>query len=218
MKTVSIGDLHGRDSWRKLKYKGARPDKFIFMGDYCDSFYLSNEEILDNLAEIINFKKENPELVELLLGNHDVAYMFFPDYWCEGFRADAQPDLNRIFNENRKLFIVAYQHKNYLWTHAGVSNEWLSEFKPLAEERGVWNAENLAETLNNANETSLRKKLFEVSAKRVKFGVQLGVGGIVWADKTETTADGLLCYHQIIHQQIRNFIAWLSPNCGSHAS
>jgi hypothetical protein len=198
MKFCSVGDLHGRDIWRKLKYKGGKPDKIIFVGDYCDSYYLSNEEILDNLVEIINFKKQNPELVELLLGNHDISYMYFPDYWCEGFRADAQPDLNRLLNENRKLFSVAYQYKNYLWTHAGVANEWLSEFKPHAMAKGIWSDQNLAQTFNDTNETSLREKLFQISGKRVKFGVQLGVGGIVWADKSETTEDCLLGHHQIV--------------------
>lgn len=196
LKTISVGDLHGHDVWQGID--ADRFDKIIFVGDYLDSFDKSNTEILHNLKEIIEFKKAYPEKVILLIGNHELSYFYFPDFTCEGFRAEARPALQILFNDNRDMFQVAYQHKKYLWTHAGVSSKWLSEFKPLAEERGIWNDNlPLADILNMANETSLRIKLFQKSGKRMRYGDTDLVGGIMWADISETREDYLDGYNQV---------------------
>lgn len=197
LKTISVGDLHGHNIWKAIdpdKY-----DKIIFVADYCDSFEFSNVEILHNLKEVIQFKKRYPDKVVLLIGNHDGSYFYFPDCTCQGFRADARPSIEILFKENRNLFQVAYQYRNYLWTHAGVSNKWLSEFRPLAEERKIWDDKiPLADILNMANDTSLRKKLFQKSGARMEYGDTGLVGGIVWADRSETRGDYLDGYHQIV--------------------
>ena len=206
----SIGDLHGRDIWKKIILQNTHIDKWVFVGDYCDSMdyeingmlikrAYTNDEIFQNLSDIIQFKKENMDKVELLIGNHDGSYFYFPRFFCQGFRADAQPALNRLFNDNKHLFKIAYQYKNYLWTHAGVSKKWLAEFKPLAEEKGLWDDKlPLADILNMANETSLQEKLFQKSGARMKYGGSDLVGGVVWADRSETRGDFLSGYHQIL--------------------
>lgn len=197
LKTISVGDLHGYDGWKCID--ADKYDKIIFIADYCDSFTFGNLDILHNLKEIIDLKKQYPEKIELLLGNHDISYMYFPNFFCEGFRAEARPALEMLFNDNKRLFNVAYQYRNYLWTHAGVSNKWLGEFKPLAEERGIWDDKlPLADILNMANETSLRGKLFQKSGKRMRYGDTDLVGGIMWADRSETREDYLDGHHQIV--------------------
>src|SRR3990172_8977517 len=71
-KVLSIGDIHGRIEWiiptfgsvsrfndwlekgdPSLIYPLNKYDKIIFVGDYTDSFTLSNLEILHNLKNII---------------------------------------------------------------------------------------------------------------------------------------------------------------------
>lgn len=196
IRTISIGDLHGHDTWKRINPDGY--DKIIFIADYCDSHTHSNVEILHNLKEIIEFKMAHPDKVVLLLGNHDCSYFYFPNFWCEGFRAEARPALEVMFNNNRDLFHVAYQYKNYLWTHAGVSNKWLEEFVPLAEERQIWDDNlPLADIFNIANETSLREKMFQKSGVRQKWSFGDLIGGIIWADMSETQFDYLAGYHQI---------------------
>ena len=70
MKIKVIGDIHGKDTWKK--YNNFNDcDIIVFLGDYVDSFYESNETIYNNLEEIIQFKKDNKNKVILLLGNHD---------------------------------------------------------------------------------------------------------------------------------------------------
>ena len=72
MKTLTVGDLHGKDVWKEIDT--IRYDKIIFVGDYVDCFTTSNVEIKHNLEQIIRYKKDNMDKVVLLLGNHDVQY------------------------------------------------------------------------------------------------------------------------------------------------
>lgn len=203
LRTISIGDLHGHDSWKKINPE--KYDRIVFVADYLDSYTHSNTEILHNLKEIIRFKLEYPEKVVLLTGNHELPYFYFPHFTCEGFRAEARPAIQILFNDNKDFFQVAYQYKNYLWTHAGVSNKWLEEFIPLAEERGIWDDSTpLGDILNMANQTSLQEKLFQKSGKRMAYGDADTVGGIMWADRSETKRDYLGGFHQICgHTPIR---------------
>ena len=55
MKTVTIGDIHGKPDWKKVN--PADYDIIIFLGDYVDSNTIEDEEMLDNLAEIVALKK-----------------------------------------------------------------------------------------------------------------------------------------------------------------
>jgi metallophosphoesterase superfamily enzyme len=118
MKTITIGDLHGRDCWKQVDVKDY--NKVIFVGDYTDSFTVKDGDIRTNLLEIVCLKKEHPDKVELLIGNHDFNYMFREDnFYCSGYRASMHDSLWVIFNENKKLFKVAHQEGDYLFTHAG---------------------------------------------------------------------------------------------------
>jgi len=54
MKTITIGDLHGKDYWKNIDIE--KYDKVIFLGDYVDSFNESNDGIYNNLKEVIELK------------------------------------------------------------------------------------------------------------------------------------------------------------------
>ncbi len=74
MKQVIISDLHGHDSWLKIVAAHTDADRFIFLGDYLDSFSVKAIDQLRNLEDIIAFKKRNTFEVILLIGNHDISY------------------------------------------------------------------------------------------------------------------------------------------------
>ena len=97
----TIGDIHGRTSWKEM-IKNDKVEKWIFLGDYCDSFDISDEKIKENLIDIINFKKAFPDKVVLLLGNHDVMYYNPPadifNYRCSGYRPQMHFDLYDTFS------------------------------------------------------------------------------------------------------------------------
>ena len=169
MKILSLGDVHGRDSWMfhthgsHYEYnlwktaidEGADPqdynfwkeydyttyDKIVFVGDYVDSYDMSNEVILKNLQEIIYFKKALGDRVVLLLGNHDIQYIV-PNEICSGFRGEMQYDLKEIFENNIHLFKIAHLEKGadgskWLWSHAGVTSGWYEKelLRTLKNER-----------------------------------------------------------------------------------
>ena len=159
-KILSLGDIHGRDKWMfhthgspyefdlwKVAVENGAPgddtfwndlpymeyDKIIFVGDYADSYDLKNETILNNLRNIVFFKKMVPNRVELLIGNHDVQY-FVKNQICSGFRAEMEADLCDIYNDKEADFKLAHYEvgddgQQWLWTHAGVTSGWIKELR-----------------------------------------------------------------------------------------
>jgi len=189
MKIITIGDLHGRSCWKKAVNK--EYDKVVFIGDYVDEWSISNEVMKQNLLEVIEYKKQNPEKVILLLGNHDIHYIHFPEHRCTGFRPEMQIDFAQIFGENHSLFDVAFQIDNHLWTHAGIHEDFYRfKIEPNIEKED----KNLADTLNRMYAMN-RPELFEVGHLR---GGTSAVGGIFWADKQLTSDKPLREYYQIV--------------------
>lgn len=205
MKTLSIGDLHGLNVWKtfgdipQLLTAPFEPeyDKYIFVGDYTDSFSVSNVEILHNLKEIIDFKIKYLDHVILLWGNHDIQYLTsFQEHGCSGFRPEAYWDLHDLFIRNKHLFQLAFQYKNYLWTHAGIHKGWYKYQFP-------YKSANVADDLNKAFEKNMNC-IFDVGYSR---GGLQNVGGPLWADKTETWDKPLENFHQIVgHTRIKEMI------------
>ncbi|RRB00039.1 metallophosphoesterase [Larkinella rosea] len=198
MKIITIPDLHGRNSW--LQVDVDQYDKVIFLGDYTDSYDLSDDIILDNLQQIIRLKCHYPDKIVLLIGNHDAQYMHFPHYRCSGFRPSMQPALSKLFRDHIRLFQIAYQEDEYLFTHAGVSNRWLAH---LPKGNGSQNLDlnlqslhQLADLMNEMHQDRMmRTTLFDVSYLR---GGYDEAGGPVWADKRETSGDYLWGVHQVV--------------------
>ncbi len=209
MKTLTIGDTHGKDVADDVAKIIEKFDKVVFIGDYTDSFHYTSSEILYALSNIIGLKKKHKNKIVLLLGNHDMQYMF-PDiiHRCSGYRPEAYPELNDVFVTNKPLFNFAYQAKDVLWTHAGVSSKWYSKrFKEFAE---LYPDLNLAQQLNLAF-IQKYEALFDVGYAR---GGSHIYGSPVWADKTELTAlsspvEGLI---QIVGHTASKEIKILFPN------
>jgi predicted MPP superfamily phosphohydrolase len=197
-----IGDLHGEDSWKlpleyflpnEVETNIDKYDFIVFMGDYVDSFTKSNEEIRKNLIDIIELKLKYPEKVILLLGNHELQYLFdSKEFSCSGYRTEMKYDLFDILNRNKNLFQVSFEiHSNtdkYIFTHAGIHRGFYNIYIKQHDTE-----ETLSETLNNLYPNY--KALFHVSWYR---GGIKKEGGIFWADKIETYTKPLKGYHQII--------------------
>jgi hypothetical protein len=193
MKHLVIGDLHGKDCWKQINSDDY--DKVVFIGDYVDHWNLPDRIIAQNLLEIIELKKNHPEKVELLLGNHDVQYLHYPHFLCSGFRPQMQQKLTDIFDTNRHLFNIAYQRGAHLFSHAGVTNAWYAEFLelPVLEQIRDEN-DTIADLFNKVEQTGKRGLLHRAGSIRGGYGA----GGITWADKRELMSDALDGYHQIV--------------------
>jgi len=192
---VVIGDVHGRDQWRKAVRK-AKTSRIVFLGDYVDPYdSIEPDDLIENLKAIITLKKENPDRVVLLLGNHDMHYIY--EDFTKGSRYDKSlaEAVSQIFNENRDLFQFAYQEGNTVITHAGISSDWFREDFKGDKTRDI------AEQLNNPTPEQL-KAMFQ--AGRSRFG-PFKNGGIFWADMSETARHPLCGIHQVVgHSQVEH--------------
>jgi predicted phosphodiesterase len=197
MKIVAIGDLHGKSVWREALKQHPDADKVIFIGDYVDSRDdTPDERVYQNLMEIIQTKKRLPDTIVLLLGNHDLQYIYYPEYSCSGFRPEAQKKLTALFRRNKKLFQVAYQYQTYLFTHAGVSKSWYTDNLPVLAKVAKIRIENLAEVFNEVNESKYQEVLHTVG--EIRGGFDGDSGGITWADIRETLQDPLPGFRQVV--------------------
>ena len=187
-KILILPDLHGSNKWKQ--FLEVKPDHTIFLGDYVDSFEATDTEIIENLQEIINYKKNHLDKVTLLWGNHDVQYLHFPDsYWnCSGYRASYAPVIHHLFEENKKLFKIAHVIDNYLFTHAGVLYEWLESFKHLIKKSPLSEQNfSLDELLNEGFNSNFNYKFGEVGYRRG--GFKGSNGSPLWADLTEVVKE-----------------------------
>lgn len=171
---IVIGDVHGEQEWKEI-IKSHPNGKFIFLGDYCDPHNekLSYNDVIENLKEIIQFKKEHSDCVTLLLGNHDIQYIYDESCKCSRYMQYVSYEIGTIFKENISLFEKVYHFKRILFTHAGVTEEW---FKTTFPER---NRKCIVEAINDCYDN---KRLFACGIAR--WGREL-YGGIYWADKRE---------------------------------
>lgn len=122
MNIIAIGDIHGRNIWKQIVTNHLETiDKIIFIGDYVDSFNISAQDQLNNLADIIELKKQNPDKIILLIGNHDYQYWpGSPDMGTySGFQYHMLMSYQTLFQENKKLFQMCYEFDNIIFSHAG---------------------------------------------------------------------------------------------------
>ena len=124
-KTITIGDIHGRQSW-KLIVNTNEWDEIVFVGDYFDSFDFTGLEQMFNFQEIINFKRNSEKQVTLLIGNHDLHYLPEIGYnGTAGYQAGIASSISHLINENRDCLQMAYSDGNILFSHAGVGLAWM---------------------------------------------------------------------------------------------
>ena len=225
MKICSLGDIHGKSIWKKIlfgsiqnynhwrtelnngivdymdsDYPYRKYDKIIFIGDYVDSFTESNVQILNNLEDIIHFKKQYSDKVILLIGNHDSQYIKAAAGTMSGYRETMHVDLRELFTNNINLFQIAYQIDNKLWTHAGVTNKWkLNCVDGLKDEDYRFydmtkDMDNIADLLNFMFESN-NKDLYIVGKRS---GGYSDMPSPLWCRPSEWEYDPLPGYQQIV--------------------
>ena len=143
MKTVVIGDVHGRDQWKQIVAQESDTDRFVFLGDYFDSFDISAVEQMHNFKEIVEFKQTIGEEVIMLIGNHD--YHYFPeigDSSTSGYQTRMAPSIKQLVDENRKHLQIAHRIGKFVFSHAGISSEWLDD--TITD----WTEENMVDKIN----------------------------------------------------------------------
>lgn len=131
MKTVVLGDIHGRDIWRKIVFDNKDADRFIFLGDYVSTHEnISEEQQIENLKQIIIFSQlENliaKDRVVLLRGNHDMQHLGYSWAECSGLYRGVQEkmmEIKDLFLANTRWTFEAY---GIVYSHAGISKTWMN--------------------------------------------------------------------------------------------
>ncbi len=132
MRIVSIGDVHGRSIWKQIVEKEKNADKIVFIGDYLDVYdNISSEVQLENLNEIIQFKKDNPDQVILLFGNHDYHYLDSTMESYSGFQSKIKKSASQILKNaiDENLIQVCFVFDDYVYSHAGITKTWANLHK-----------------------------------------------------------------------------------------
>ncbi|MEW6040864.1 MAG: metallophosphoesterase [Elusimicrobiota bacterium] len=174
---IVVGDLHGElDKLVKI-LKEFKDERFLFIGDYCDSFTATDQEIIDTLSLVMESKGI------ILSGNHELNYFNSWGFngYCSGYRSSLQ---NRIVspliaNQN-KFKIVHYEiETNILYSHAGISLQWLKSTCPDIKE--TQNQFDYIKQLELLNPFALSENhpVFAIGAAR---GGNSICGGPLWCD------------------------------------
>lgn len=151
-----IPDTHSRDFWKPAKQLVNNYDKIIFLGDYVDPYHYEftlsvNELRLKTLAdfqEIIEFAKNNPNVI-LLDGNHLLHYIN-PALACSRYDYYIANEIKDMYKSNKSLFHSYYCVDDILFTHAGISEEWIQDMQILKQYQKI-KTSNIIELLNSCN-------------------------------------------------------------------
>jgi len=168
MKTIVLGDTHGRSFWKLITHK-ENPDRVIFIGDYFDSFDIPGPEQIQNFKEIIEYKNKGTNEVILLIGNHDYHYMPGISEQYSGYQHNLAMSIQFELEYAKQHMQMAYQMDEFLFTHAGVS----SEFMDSVFGKDGWQTENIAELLNEQ---------FKYKPQTFGFGMAVDVTKSLWLD------------------------------------
>ena len=135
-KILVVPDIHGRDFWKEpcQKWQGS----IVFLGDYHDPYghcvgEPDAEESLANLRELVEFVSEresdHPYSTVCLLGNHDCS-SYTGRFKCRYDYRHSEEVLELIKKLNPQIsYELVYDingvYNKYLFTHAGVTKNWL---------------------------------------------------------------------------------------------
>jgi predicted MPP superfamily phosphohydrolase len=137
MKILVIPDVHGTHHWAKAQYSKA--DLIIFLGDYVDNWENNWPDQILNLQSIIKFKLDNFGRVVLLLGNHETSYLL--NEHCSGWQPTHDFEIKSLLQKYRDCFkivsIVETQTMPLIFSHAGVSIDWLNRNKIMPTEINI---------------------------------------------------------------------------------
>lgn len=138
---IVIPDVHGRKMWKDACSKAKENETIVFLGDYLDPYPDESPmtkvpelqvQAIDNFKEIIKYKRGHKKVI-LLVGNHDLGYFISTNICsCRSDRAHYET-IQNLFRENKGLFQLCYKAeingKTFIFSHAGIRNEWLERFK-----------------------------------------------------------------------------------------
>ena len=124
MKICVIPDIHGKQVWKKI-IKNVVADKYIFLGDYFDSFRESERQYqIANFYEIVDWCKEHD--VDLLIGNHEYHYLKGVSDRYSGYNHFMAIDIKDALEDviGQELLKPCVRYNDFVFVHAGITKTW----------------------------------------------------------------------------------------------
>lgn len=186
-KLLIIPDVHGRTFWKYALEHVDEYKRVIFLGDYLDPYpheKIPFQQAVDNFKEILKFEQSHRN-VTLLLGNHDMHYLDIGFMDCSRLNYRRRNEMHDLYSA--QSFDLVYLYGKYLFSHAGIYQEWLDKYKL---------------TIANLIDRDFCNSLLE-DCSHLRGG-WYRVGSPVWADLQESTyATFPHDYYQIVgHTQL----------------
>lgn len=151
-RVLTIPDVH--QTLTGLEYAKKRVNEYdyiICMGDIVDTHDSSDHQRtpVDVLTKWVGFKKEYPEKVFILLGNHDLSYLPNADGNVSSHQPYFAKGVREFLVSNLKYFDICKRIDGVYYSHAGISETWYNNIKGLLKECEI-KGNNVAERINNA--------------------------------------------------------------------
>lgn len=202
-KILVCGDIHTKLYVIELVKNAAHLyDKIIFLGDYVDEWGAAPEDSYNTLVKLLELKKDLGDKVVLILGNHDLSEWFGEEFSCSGFSPVTHLIVKPLMEDNQNLFTLAYAIDNILFTHAGLTGEWVKDNEiEFSEEPGT-KAQKFAHELQWAflsrNDNEYAHKIFKALNNAGPNRGGLHSPSPIWADYTELLANPVSKMDQIV--------------------
>lgn len=186
-----ISDLNNKTIWKKF-INNKSVDEWIFLGNIIDIKHRDDIDSSKNLDQVLQLKIDNPNKITLLLGNNELSYL--DTRFRRGYQHLAEiSKFSHLLRLNKSLFKIAHSIQNYLFTHAGVCEEWLTEVTSELETCGFPKA-GLSNALNKMND----KDYMQLHRIGKGNGGYYNCGGITMAHKDELFTGIIAGWHQIV--------------------
>lgn len=209
---IVIPDVHGRTFWREA-VEGKEEGRIIFLGDYLDPYGhegITPEMALEEFEAILKFKKEHPDNVTLLLGNHDLGYFERSICQCRhDYRNEAK--IVALFTGNLECFDLCREEtsasgQTVLISHAGVHPLWVEAHPELFPD-GKFEPETLNALFHDKKtRQAVLDALGDVSFYR---GGLDEAGSPVWADILEFEDVQTGSFQVVGHTQLKDAPQWI---------
>lgn len=194
-KILIVPDVHGRAFWHRAMELVDQVDQIVFLGDYLDPYShegISFDLALEEFNKILEFKKEYPDLITLLVGNHDMHYIIKDFMDCSRRNTAMLDQLHKLYNSNLDLFNLIHIEDDWLFSHAGVYKGWMDKYEFTLEDLNL-------KTFLGSHWPALE----DLSMYRGGYNF---VGSCVWADIRESVKNELFPgYKQVVgHTQLND--------------
>ena len=134
-KVAAIGDIHGTtkflECYKNIQENDVDVDKIIVLGDWFDPYCdIDLDVMIDRYNEFVKIWKSDNRIISIL-GNHDISgYITTNDSTNRTLRSPIfRQKITDVIEPNLSESYLTYKIGNYMFSHAGVSQEWLNDIQ-----------------------------------------------------------------------------------------